>query len=111
VRIEDTDPKGAAEMANFYVDQLDRLVARFNTGEAGRQRSFVTEQLARAKGDLGAAEEALRSFQERNAPWCCRSRRRARSTSRAAQGRNHGLGGPAAGPEDISRPMRIPTSS
>jgi uncharacterized protein involved in exopolysaccharide biosynthesis len=66
VRIEDTDPKVAAEMANFYVDQLDRLVARFNTGEAGRQRGFVTEQLARAKGDLGAAEEALRSFQERN---------------------------------------------
>jgi uncharacterized protein involved in exopolysaccharide biosynthesis len=66
VRIEDTDPKVAAEMANFYVDQLDRLVARFNTGEAGRQRSFVTEQLARAKGDLGAAEEALRAFQERN---------------------------------------------
>jgi uncharacterized protein involved in exopolysaccharide biosynthesis len=66
VRIEDTDPKVAAELANSYVDQLDRLVARFNTGEAGRQRSFVTEQLARAKGDLGAAEEALRAFQERN---------------------------------------------
>jgi tyrosine-protein kinase Etk/Wzc len=66
VRIEDTDPRGAAAMANFYVDQLDRLVARFNTGEAGRQRSFVTEQLARAKGDLGAAEEALRAFQEKN---------------------------------------------
>jgi uncharacterized protein involved in exopolysaccharide biosynthesis len=66
VRIEDIDPKIAAGMANFYVDQLDRLVARFNTGEAGRQRSFVTEQLARSKGDLGAAEEALRSFQERN---------------------------------------------
>jgi tyrosine-protein kinase Etk/Wzc len=66
VRIEDTDAKVAAEMANYYVEQLDRLVARFNTGEAGRQRSFVTEQLARAKGDLGAAEEALRAFQERN---------------------------------------------
>ncbi len=66
VRIEDTDPKVAADMANFYIDQLDRLVARFNTGEAGRQRGFITEQLARAKGDLGAAEEALRSFQERN---------------------------------------------
>ncbi|TMQ68439.1 MAG: hypothetical protein E6K78_01135 [Candidatus Eisenbacteria bacterium] len=66
VRVEDTDPNAAAEMANFYVDQLDRLVARFNTGEAGRQRTFVTEQLARAKGDLGAAEEALRRFQESN---------------------------------------------
>jgi uncharacterized protein involved in exopolysaccharide biosynthesis len=66
VKVEDTDPGLAAEMANFYVEQLDRLVAQYGTGEAGRQRVFLTEQVARAKTDLGGAEEALRRFQERN---------------------------------------------
>ena len=66
VKVEDTDPGLAAQMANFYVEQLDRLVSQFGTGEAGRQRGFITEQLARAKGHLETAEETLRRFQERN---------------------------------------------
>jgi tyrosine-protein kinase Etk/Wzc len=66
VRVEDTDPHMAAAIANFYVDELDRLVARYGIGEAGRQRVFLTEQLARAQADLEAAENALRRFQERN---------------------------------------------
>src|SRR3989454_83701 len=66
INVGDTDPRLAAEMANFYVEQLDRLVARYGTGEAGRQRVFLTEQVARAKTDLAAAEATLRRFQERN---------------------------------------------
>ena len=66
IRVEDPDPRVAAEMANFYVEQLDRLVARYGTGEAGRQRGFLTEQVARAKADLEMAEAALRHFQESN---------------------------------------------
>lgn len=66
VRVEDQDPQMAAAMANFYVEELDRLVARYSTGEAGRRRQFLTEQLARAQADLEVAEDALRRFQERN---------------------------------------------
>lgn len=66
VQVEDTDPQVAAALANFYVEQLDRLVSRYSIGEAGRQRVFFTEQLARAQADLDAAEEALRRFQENN---------------------------------------------
>jgi uncharacterized protein involved in exopolysaccharide biosynthesis len=66
VRVEDTDPQLAAQIANFYVQQLDRLVAQYDVGEAGRQRKFLTEQLARAKTQLESAEESLRRFQERN---------------------------------------------
>ena len=66
ITIADTDPKVAADMANFFVEQLDRLVAQYGTGEAGRQRGFMTEQLARSKADLESAEEKLRRFQERN---------------------------------------------
>ena len=66
VRVEDTDPVVAAEMANFYLERLDRLAAQYSTGEAGKQRLFLVEQLAHAKVDLDTGEQALRSFQERN---------------------------------------------
>ena len=66
VRVEDTDPSQASDIANFYVDQLDRLVARYSVGEAGRQRGFLTEQLAKARVGLDGSEEALRRFQEQN---------------------------------------------
>jgi len=66
VTVEDTDARLAADMANAYVVHLDRLVAQYGTGEAQRQRGFLTEQVARAGVDLEASEEALRRFQERN---------------------------------------------
>jgi uncharacterized protein involved in exopolysaccharide biosynthesis len=53
-------------MANFYVERLDHLVAQFGVGEAGRQRTFLTRQAARARADLDTAEETLRRFQENN---------------------------------------------
>src|SRR5439155_14275838 len=66
VMVEDTDPSEAAEIANFYIEQLDRLVARYGIGEAGRQHEFLTEQLAHAKVSLDQVEQTLRQFQERN---------------------------------------------
>ena len=66
VRVEDTDPQAAAQMANYYVQQLDQLVSRYGSGEAGHQAKFLTEQLARATVELGETEEKLRHFQERN---------------------------------------------
>jgi uncharacterized protein involved in exopolysaccharide biosynthesis len=66
VKVEDTDPRIAAAIANFYVERLDHLVSQYGLGEASRQRIFFTEQLARAKTQLDASEEALRGFQERN---------------------------------------------
>lgn len=66
VRAEDTDPRLAAEIANFHVEMLDRLVAQFGIGEAGRQRVFLTEQMARARVGLETSEQLLKSFQEQN---------------------------------------------
>jgi uncharacterized protein involved in exopolysaccharide biosynthesis len=64
--VEDTDPQAAAEIANFYVEELDRVISRFGNSDAARQRTFVGEQVARAKKDLDGAENQLRRFQERN---------------------------------------------
>jgi len=66
VKVEDIDPAVAAEIANAYPEQLDRLMVRYGSGEAGRDRVFMTAQLARAKAELDGAEQALRRFQERN---------------------------------------------
>jgi uncharacterized protein involved in exopolysaccharide biosynthesis len=66
IKVEDSDPRKAAEIANEYVTQLNRAISKFSAGDAGNQRAFLTQQLARAKADLGSAEESLRLFQERN---------------------------------------------
>jgi uncharacterized protein involved in exopolysaccharide biosynthesis len=66
VRVEDGDPQVAANIANFYVERLDHFVAQFGVGEAGRQRTFLTGQIARARTELDAAEESLKRFQENN---------------------------------------------
>jgi hypothetical protein len=66
IKVEDTDPAIAADLANFYVEQLDRLVTQFGTAAATRQRRFIEEQVTRAAADLLSDEETLREFQERN---------------------------------------------
>src|SRR5438309_145350 len=66
IRVQDTSPQLVSEIANFYVENLERLVSQFSSGDAGRKRRFIADQLARARKDLAADEEALRGFQERN---------------------------------------------
>lgn len=66
VKVEDKDPKVAADIANAYTEHLDRLITRFGTGTASNQRRFIGEQLGKAQKELKTAEETLREFQERN---------------------------------------------
>jgi len=66
VKVEDKDPKLAAEIANAYVTNLDRLFAKFGTTDASRQRAFIVDRLEKTEKDLRQAEETLRRFQERN---------------------------------------------
>ena len=66
IQVEDNNPALAADIANAYTDQLDRMIAQFGTGAAGRHRGFIKEQLVKTEKDLKAAEEALRHFQEKN---------------------------------------------
>jgi capsule polysaccharide export protein KpsE/RkpR len=66
IRVEDTDPEIAAGIANYHIELLDKLVSQYGSSEAGRQRAFLTEQLAHAKASLDESEDTLRRFQERN---------------------------------------------
>jgi uncharacterized protein involved in exopolysaccharide biosynthesis len=66
IEVEETDPQLAAEIANFYVTNLDHMLTRFATSEASKQRVFITDRLAETERELRRAEEALRHFQETN---------------------------------------------
>jgi tyrosine-protein kinase Etk/Wzc len=66
VKVEDTDPQLAADIANFYVANLDQMLARIATTEASKQRVFVAVRLTETERELRRAEEALRQFQEKN---------------------------------------------
>jgi tyrosine-protein kinase Etk/Wzc len=66
VKVEDTDPQLAADIANFYAGNLDQMLARIATTEASKQRAFVAVRLTETERELRRAEEALRQFQEKN---------------------------------------------
>ena len=66
ITVEDKDPKLAADIANSYVTNLDRLFAKLGTTNASRQRAFIAERLDKTEKALRQGEEALRRFQENN---------------------------------------------
>lgn len=65
IEVEDEDPKRAADMANAYVESLDRLTQDVAVTTAGRQRVFLEKQLRQSKEKLAEAEAAMRSTQEK----------------------------------------------
>ena len=65
VSVEDKDPKRAADMANTYLDALDRINRTVNITEGQRKRIFLEKRLEEAEDDLSRAEIALKEFQEK----------------------------------------------
>jgi uncharacterized protein involved in exopolysaccharide biosynthesis len=66
VKVEDKDPKLAADIANAYIMNLDRMFSKLGTTDASRQRAFIVDRLEKTEKDLRQAEDSLRRFQERN---------------------------------------------
>lgn len=64
IEVEDTDPKRAAEMANAYVEELDKLTQSLAVTEAAQRRLFFEKQLKQAKDNLAEAEVELKKTQE-----------------------------------------------
>jgi tyrosine-protein kinase Etk/Wzc len=65
LEVEDRDPIRAAEMANAYIEQLDRLTQTLAVTEAAQRRLFFGKQLEKAKEELGTAELAFKTTQEK----------------------------------------------
>jgi capsule polysaccharide export protein KpsE/RkpR len=58
IQVEAVDPQPAADIANFYVDSLDRMVTRLEISEASRQRAFISERVAQIEVMHNFATEA-----------------------------------------------------
>jgi tyrosine-protein kinase Etk/Wzc len=63
ISIEDKDPKQAADIANAYVEELDKLARQLGMSSAGRMRIFLEKQIGETKRELSTAEDNLRNFQ------------------------------------------------
>jgi len=66
VRVEDQDPKLAADVANAYIEELDIINKNMVTTSGGRMRQFIENRLEEARTTLTKAEDVLRQFQEKN---------------------------------------------
>jgi capsule polysaccharide export protein KpsE/RkpR len=62
----DYEPKVAAQIANAYVEELNRLAVDLNTSSAHRERQFLEQRLATAKEDLAHATAGLSQFTSKN---------------------------------------------
>ena len=64
ISVEDEDPEKAANMANDYVKELERLSRELALTEASQRRAFLEKQLFDASSKLQVAEEAMKKSQE-----------------------------------------------
>jgi tyrosine-protein kinase Etk/Wzc len=65
VSVDDRDPGRAAEMANAYAEELEKLTKVLAVGEAAKRRLFFERETRLAMDDLAAAEIALKETQEK----------------------------------------------
>jgi uncharacterized protein involved in exopolysaccharide biosynthesis len=66
ITVEDSDPAMAAEIANFYVSNLDRLNRTMGVTKASDNRKFVEGRLKETEEALAEAEELLKDFQTKH---------------------------------------------
>jgi len=64
--VRDRDRQRARDMAQAYVEELNRLVAQVSTSSARRQRIFIEQRLASVKTDLESAEREFSNFASKN---------------------------------------------
>jgi uncharacterized protein involved in exopolysaccharide biosynthesis len=64
--VTDYEPKMAAQIANAYIEELNRLAVDLNTSSAHRERQFLEDRLATARQDLARASASLSQFTSKN---------------------------------------------
>jgi uncharacterized protein involved in exopolysaccharide biosynthesis len=64
VVFEDEDAQRAADIANAYVEELEKLTRRIAITEAAQRRLFIEQQIKLTQDKLAQAENALQQTQE-----------------------------------------------
>jgi uncharacterized protein involved in exopolysaccharide biosynthesis len=65
VTVFDKDPQRAADMANFFVEMLNKTNSELQVQNARGNRMFVEERYNKNMVDLARAEDSLKAFQQR----------------------------------------------
>jgi uncharacterized protein involved in exopolysaccharide biosynthesis len=63
ITVLDKDPQRAADIANAYVKELNKLAIGLSITGASTNKAYLEERLVKAKTDLANAEDAIKSFQ------------------------------------------------
>jgi tyrosine-protein kinase Etk/Wzc len=66
ISYEDRNRNRVADVANCFVQELDRVNRETSTSKAKNARIFIEERLAQTQKDLSSAEDNLQKFQENN---------------------------------------------
>jgi len=66
ITVESRDPHMAADIANFYVTNLDRLNRTLNVSQVSQNRAFIEQRLDETRVNLVRAEETVKEFQVKN---------------------------------------------
>ena len=66
ITVSDHDPHRAAQMAQAYVEELDRLVAEVSTSSARRERVFIEQRLQTVKQDLDNVSKQFSEYASQN---------------------------------------------
>lgn len=64
--VTDGNPQRAHDIAQAYVEELNRLVAQVSTSSARRERIFIEQRLTTVKNDLEDAEKQFSVFASKN---------------------------------------------
>jgi uncharacterized protein involved in exopolysaccharide biosynthesis len=65
VTVYDKDPQRAADMANYFVEMLNKTNTELQVQNARGNREFVEERYNKNLRDLATAEDSLKAFQKR----------------------------------------------
>jgi capsule polysaccharide export protein KpsE/RkpR len=66
VTVTDKSPQRARDIAQAYVEELNRLLSQVSTSSARRERIFIEQRLTAVKGDLEDAEKQFGAFASKN---------------------------------------------
>jgi tyrosine-protein kinase Etk/Wzc len=65
VTVYDKDPQRAADMANFFVEMLNKVNAQLQVQNAKANKGFIEQRYNKNLRDLAAAEDSMKVFQKR----------------------------------------------
>jgi uncharacterized protein involved in exopolysaccharide biosynthesis len=66
ITVTDHSPQRAQQMAQEYIEELNRVVTNLNTSSAHRERVFLQDRLTQVQGDLESAEKDFSQFASKN---------------------------------------------